>query len=412
MGHSLLSPSAAHRWAECPGSLAACRNYPSGSSKYADEGTLAHSVVEAILNVKPYPAEAGREMIDYASRYTDAVLSISEGAVQTWVEQELDLSEVYGESDQSGTGDFIALVPLNDKGYSNVYELQVHDLKYGMGVKVSAQGNKQLMIYGLGALDLASMAYDGIIQIRLFIHMPRLGFVDEVLLTVEEMEQFRDEIREAAKSALLIYSESLKYADLTVDESCFKPGEKQCRFCPHKANCKALEKFALGAIVAEFDDLEAVDLKEEVKGAMEAVKFSSEERLARLLPALDLISSWIKAVESQAYNLLLNGGSIPGYKIVEGKLGNRKWSSEEEAEEVMKSMRLKLDEMYVKSVISPTVAEKLLKDCTKKWNRLKPLITRSGAKPTLVEESDKRPAIVTKPVEECFDDLTANDDLV
>ena len=58
------------------------------------------------------------------------------GATFAWVEQTLDLSEVLGVPDQSGTGDYIAIVGK---------ELQVHDLKYGKGVKVSATNNWQLI---------------------------------------------------------------------------------------------------------------------------------------------------------------------------------------------------------------------------------------------------------------------------
>ena len=44
--HALLSASAAERWMNCPGSVAATKDLPSSTSVYAEEGTLAHSLCE------------------------------------------------------------------------------------------------------------------------------------------------------------------------------------------------------------------------------------------------------------------------------------------------------------------------------------------------------------------------------
>lgn len=44
--HAKLSPSSAHRWLVCPGSVALCETVPNTSSVYADTGTAAHSLAE------------------------------------------------------------------------------------------------------------------------------------------------------------------------------------------------------------------------------------------------------------------------------------------------------------------------------------------------------------------------------
>ena len=44
--HALLSPSAAHRWLNCPRSARLEAELPEKVSVYAEEGTLAHSVCE------------------------------------------------------------------------------------------------------------------------------------------------------------------------------------------------------------------------------------------------------------------------------------------------------------------------------------------------------------------------------
>lgn len=46
MSHALLSPSASHRWLECPPSVRLTELMEDKPSAYADEGTLAHSIAE------------------------------------------------------------------------------------------------------------------------------------------------------------------------------------------------------------------------------------------------------------------------------------------------------------------------------------------------------------------------------
>ena len=92
----------------------------------------------------------------------------------------------------------------------------------------------------------------------------------------------------------------------------------------------------------------------------------------------------------------------PG-KLVSGKKGARKFENETEAEKLLKSARLKVDEMYSKKLMTPAQLEKALKKRVKLWNKILPLITQADGKPTLVPEIDKRPALTT---EASFDDVT------
>jgi hypothetical protein len=47
--HAKLSPSGAHRWIECPGSVRMTAGLPRKSSPYAAEGTAAHQLAEMCL---------------------------------------------------------------------------------------------------------------------------------------------------------------------------------------------------------------------------------------------------------------------------------------------------------------------------------------------------------------------------
>ena len=88
--------------------------------------------------------------------------------------------------------------------------------------------------------------------------------------------------------------------------------------------------------------------------------------------------------------------------------GARKWSDANEAETTLKAMRLKVDEMYDKKIISPTTAEKLAKAGTlgdTQWEKIQALIVRPEGKPSIAAGSDPRPALSFNTVED-FDDLT------
>jgi hypothetical protein len=316
------------------------------------------------------------------------------GCLKIWYEERLDISGCIGVPDTLGTADCIALMPDN--------ELQVHDLKYGKGVRVYVEDNWQLILYALGAVKKAIAEKFDIDTVRLVIHQPRLGHVDEIVYTVEELEEFRVYAARAAQIAIELYNEDRELCDDDLN-----PGEKQCRFCPAKGGCKSLAEFSLKTVI---DDLVEENPTEQIKAAVKDARTLSPERLGYVLGSLDLISQWIKAVESHAMDQVKAGVEIPGWKAVLGRAGNRKWTDENVVEEVFKSMRLKKEEMYKLKIISPTDAEKLLKDSARKWNRVKDLITRSEPAPTLAPESDKRPAVVFAAVEE-FEDVTNNNDV-
>lgn len=401
MSHSILSPSSAHRWAVCPASAAMCKDCEESTSEYADEGTLAHTLAAAIFNKEALPSGITDEMREYIETYVENIRIMTQGATFAWVEQTLDLSEVLGVPDQSGTGDYIAIVGK---------ELQVHDLKYGKGVKVQTRRNWQLILYALGALEFVDLLGHEIETVKIVIHQVRVSEPDECTYTVDELQEMGSFLKEQARVAMQIYT-GVEFAN-KIPDVYFNPGEKQCRFCPAKADCKALEKFALSSIVDQFEDLTTADLLQtQVASEIDQVPDYPAERFSILLKNLDLIQQWIKAVNDRAYDMMLGGVEIPDFKLVEGRAGARKWSDEKAAEETMKSMRLKQDEMYSFKIITPTVAEKVLKDSPKKWNRLQKLVIKPEGSPTIAPASDKRPALVMKSQADDFEDLTKKEPL-
>jgi hypothetical protein len=391
MAHAKLSPSGAHRWMACPGSVGLEAPFPDQSSSYAAEGTLAHTLASEYLDgtgqhpfkrigeqhdVDGFTFTVTQSMADYVDDYCRLVLDYGERGLLL-VEQRVPIGHITGEEGAGGTSDAIIVDTTNRM-------LLVVDLKYGMGVKVDAgDDNPQLMMYALGALEQCDQLgeFD---QVCMVIHQPRLNHVSEHWIYVGDLWAFK---RRAAEAA-----EATRQPDAPL-----VPGEKQCRFCKAKAVCPAL----------------AAEVAEVVSGSATLDEFvapdttTGDNYLSVAMSKVDLVEHWCKAVRAEVERRLLAGQSVDGFKLVEGRKGNRKWSSETEVEALFKSFRLRQDEMYDYSLISPTKAEKLLKDTPKRWEKAEALISRAEGKPSVAPATDKRSALAVQSVADDFRDLIA-----
>ncbi len=406
--HALLSASGAHKWIPCPGSLALERGVPNESSTYADEGTDAHELAALTLSsvAKQTFAFEGRvlskgftatkEMCEFVQQYVDLVLQYSDGHTLL-IEQKVNYAHYLGVAKELAWGTSDAVVVTADGE-----ELMVIDLKYGSGVEVDAEDNEQLMLYALGALYEYEMLGD-FKRVRMIISQPRRKHLSEIDCSVPDLLTFAAKAKASAQTALQVVETHKQTGK--VDIKYLNAGEDQCRFCRFKKvkSCPGRDRRAQEELGAEFDDIMELRAVPVPKLAIPALG----EDLAKRMKLIEIIKDWWSSehemVSTAIYTELMKGGEVPGYKLILGNEGDRAWRNAAEAEKAMKAMRLKLAEMYTQKIISPTVAEKLLKkNNPKRWAALQKLIFRSEARPTVAGADHKKPAYV--PVAAASDD--------
>lgn len=362
--HAVLSASSSERWINCPPSARLCEAYEDKGSDYAAEGTDAHTLCEYRLKqALGIPTEDpienlswyNEEMEECAAGYAAYVVELLETAKQTcsdpvvMIEQRVDFSRWVQEG--FGTADCILIAD----GVLNIV-----DYKHGKGVEVSAEGNTQLSLYSLGALEIFDGIYD-IDRVCVHIFQPRKSNVVSFMMDKADLYQWAD--TELTEKAQLAYE----------GQGSFSCGE-WCRFCKAKAECRERAEANLALARYEFQSPALLD----------------DEEIADILGKVDALTAWASDVKEYALQQAISGKEWIGWKLVEGR-SNRKYTSEAAVATTVEGAGF---DPYERKVLGVTAMQKMLGK-TRFEELLAPYIEKPQGKPTLVPESDKRPAMNT-----------------
>ena len=392
--HALLSASSASRWLVCTAAPRFEEGLPERTSEYAEEGRLAHAIGELKVLKKFTTAISPRtyttrlNKLKKEERYDPEMDKTTDLYLEHLVEQAMlydstptvaaevrvDFSEYVPEG--FGTCDCVMI---------GGDTLSITDYKHGKGVPVSATGNPQMRLYALGALKrYAPIFGDTIKKVRMTIDQPRLDPTPSTdIITVEELRAWSESIKPIAQKAFSGLGE-------------FVPGD-HCRFCRGKAQCRA--RADVSSALEDFKDcIPAGTVKPGEFVPQEAAHIGphgnevhpllSDAEIGDLLIRGQHLIQWYKDLEEYATQTLLNGGEIPGWKLVAGR-SIRTFTDQDAA--VQAVIAAGYDEALVYDRKPKTLSElEKLMGKAEFAEKIGSFVVKPLGKPTLALASDKR----------------------
>lgn len=373
--HALLSASGAHRWLHCTGSPLLEKDFPDSTSVYAQEGTLAHYLCE--LKLMAYTGEITKrkltsmknklmkselwqpEMESTSETYLDYIKDITMSYTVKPViltEKRVDFSRYVPEG--FGTAD--CLILAGDT-------LHVVDYKHGKGVVVDADHNPQMMLYALGAMNELSLLYR-FKSVHMVIVQPRVNNISEFTMTADELVEWGESVVKPKAEAAISGNGTFEAGDW-------------CRFCRAKQQCKTR---------CESNDSLYPELS-----AQHDPRLITLAELGEYLKRGKDMAAWLEDMKEYALSESLAGADVPGWKAVEGR-GSRAFTDTDEAVDTLIKNGIDESVLYERRVLTLAQMEKAVGK--KAFGELVgDLVVKNPGKPTLVEESDKRPRITNQP---------------
>ena len=223
-------------------------------------------------------------------------------------------------------------------------------------MRVEAERNSQLMLYGLGALLEFDPLYD-IRTVRMTIVQPRLNNLSAYETTADALIRWAE--TELRPRALLAYE----------GKGEFCAGE-WCRFCRARYTCRKRSEYHMRLAERDF---KAPDLL-------------TDEEILDILPVAESLNNWVADLIAYATQQAVDGKTWPGYKLVAGR-SVRKYTSE--AEVIRAATEAGYTDIYKTTLLGVGDLEKRMG--RKKFSEVlgKYVVKPMGA-PQLVPESDPR----------------------
>lgn len=376
----VMGGSTAAKRINCPGSLKLeAAAPPRPESDYAKQGTVFHTAMELLIAQGVQTLKEARKALSdlvgddlgYGEEWAitqeqvdekiipalKAWFQVMEGYdLQDWfIEQKLSLEQVIPGA--FGTADILAR-DSSDR-------LHVLDWKFGDGVPVPVEGNMGLGFYAGAALydqedEIVDFTED-LKGIVLHIVQPRRGSSEDPLQTWETTEDWVESFVDQAEQAMILARS---------DDPPLKTGD-WCRWCAAKATCPAQAKQAGEALSKAPEAMTAIELGE-------------------MLHMADQVKVWADAVYDLALKELEKGAAVPGYKLVQ-KRATRRWKDPDTVVEFLRKKRVKKDDVYKMTVITPAQAEKKFPRLYSSTLANEVISQSSGV--TVVPDTDKREAV-------------------
>ncbi|AOR76517.1 DUF2800 domain-containing protein [Novosphingobium resinovorum] len=387
--HSEHGPSSAEGWFNCADYINANRGLPDDQSWEAAEGTFAHIISdECLSDGTDADSYIGRtETVgrwDFTWTEDDAMLLqhgidwLRSNPGSFYSEQRVEITQWVG-LDSHGRRQFGTL----DRAVITDEFCIISDLKWGRGVPVRPERNKQLMLYALAFYE----AYKP--EIRDFvihIDQPRhMGGGGRWECTLDDLLAFGEEVRRAA--------------DATRQPNPPRTAtEKGCMWCRRKnapGGCGTLDEYVLRLLQMEFDDLDAP--------ALTLPTGLTPERRRTLFDHRKMIETWLERNDAELFERGLAGDPTGGLKIIEGRKDADRWEDEKGAAQIAVTGVLR-ENCFTQKLISPTQVSKRVHPDSFDWLLIEPHIKRGKRKLTLVPEEDDRPAVTSAAEFEDLDD--------
>ncbi len=272
--------------------------------------------------------------------------------------------------------------------------LYLYDLKYGKGIQVWAS-TPQAAYYAVCIIDTYNIKPKKIVST---IVQPRLNHIDEHEYTYKQILEMANTFKKGAKRVAKMdrIVEKIKAAETEEEKSRlaskleFAIGD-HCGFCKAKVQCKAR-----AAYIEQEGPLTTIGFTEVTtmstmtardQWCEEQALLMNDEELAKHFAWCDFAARQSSAIKQVATQRVAAGKKLPGLKLVAGR-SSRAWKDEVAAEFHLRKAGVPEDDIYKRSMISVSQAEKAL---GKKLGD--DLVLKEEGKGTLVLESDRRKAI-------------------
>jgi hypothetical protein len=314
MGHSVVSPSGAERFFNCPGSVQAQAKIDviEPSNPAALEGLAIHELAAICLKEDADPYDKIGEIVEVKDNYQEVhEYTVNDDfafAVRMYRNTILGILEEHGLDRKALQVEMSFKLPeihakakgTTDCSFVASDTLYVLDLKGGRGIIINPKENKQCLYYALRPYLDAKMFIKHVV---IGIIQPRAKSGEYIKMwetTPARLEEFIIELKRA------IALTEVKKPDFTTGE--------WCRFCRAQGNCASLQKGLVTTIQNAIPQIDRVFPK---------VTELTPLQIGNALPALEVLKGFIANLEGYALSLASNGAEIPNYVLTKSKKQRR-----------------------------------------------------------------------------------------